>query len=220
MKTCGIYKIENIINNKIYIGQSKNIFSRISQHRYDLNNKIHGNKHLQKSWNKHGKENFIFNVICECFPEELDIKEKEYIIIFDSINNGYNIKAGGADLEESIEYGKRLARQTYEKKINSKGICKTCKEETKNGYIRYCLNHKNVCKKCGKRIEINKTICDECKIIYSKKNNTNPITGICSICGKEIIKNSNIQKYCKECAKIKDRKQHKEMMQKRRAVRK
>jgi predicted nucleic acid-binding Zn ribbon protein len=39
----------------------------------------------------------------------------------------------------------------------------------------------------------------------------------CAICGKEIIKNSNIQKYCKECAKIRSKEQHRELMRKRRA---
>jgi hypothetical protein len=43
------------------------------------------------------------------------------------------------------------------------------------------------------------------------------LISVCKICGKEIKKNSNIQKYCKDCAKIKSREQHKELMQKRRA---
>jgi len=42
----------------------------------------------------------------------------------------------------------------------------------------------------------------------------------CINCGKEIKKNSNIQKYCKECAKLKSREQQKELMRKRRSVRK
>lgn len=41
---------------------------------------------------------------------------------------------------------------------------------------------------------------------------------VCVICGKEIKKNSNIQKYCKSCAKIRSREQHKEIMRKRRSV--
>lgn len=40
----------------------------------------------------------------------------------------------------------------------------------------------------------------------------------CITCGKEIKKNSNIQKYCKDCAKIKSREQHKELMRKKRAL--
>ena len=37
----GIYKIENIINNKIYIGSSKNIIKRFNQHKYELRNYNH-----------------------------------------------------------------------------------------------------------------------------------------------------------------------------------
>lgn len=35
----GIYCIRNIINNKVYIGKSKNIYNRITQHIYLLRNK-------------------------------------------------------------------------------------------------------------------------------------------------------------------------------------
>lgn len=31
--SCGIYKIQNLINNKIYIGQSINIEKRLSAHK-------------------------------------------------------------------------------------------------------------------------------------------------------------------------------------------
>lgn len=37
--SCGIYKIENNINHKIYIGQSKNIEKRWKSHIYGANNK-------------------------------------------------------------------------------------------------------------------------------------------------------------------------------------
>jgi len=43
---------------------------------------------------------------------------------------------------------------------------------------------------------------------------------LCINCGKEIVKNSNIQKYCKDCAKIRKTEQQKVLMRKRRAVRK
>ena len=46
----GIYLIRNKINNKVYIGQSRNIKQRWSRHKCDLNKGIHGNKHLQKSF--------------------------------------------------------------------------------------------------------------------------------------------------------------------------
>ena len=40
-KTQGIYKITNLINNKCYIGQSRNIESRIKKHFSNLEKNIH-----------------------------------------------------------------------------------------------------------------------------------------------------------------------------------
>ena len=42
----GIYKIENIINHKIYIGQSKDIETRWEHHKWELNNHKHSNNYL------------------------------------------------------------------------------------------------------------------------------------------------------------------------------
>ena len=64
--TCGIYMIQNKVNGKIYIGQSVNIEDRWGEHKYELNKGYHHNKHLQRSWNKDGQENFEFTIICEC----------------------------------------------------------------------------------------------------------------------------------------------------------
>ena len=67
----GIYKIENIVNDKVYIGQSVNIESRWQQHINALENNSHVNKHLQSSWNKYGSESFVFVVLEECEENKL-----------------------------------------------------------------------------------------------------------------------------------------------------
>lgn len=59
----GIYKITNLINNKVYIGSSKNLNNRLNKHKSDLNRNIHYNKHLQSSYNKYGSNNFKFEII-------------------------------------------------------------------------------------------------------------------------------------------------------------
>ena len=50
----GIYCIENGINHKKYIGQSKNILYRWKKHISALNSNTHDNSYLQSSWNKYG----------------------------------------------------------------------------------------------------------------------------------------------------------------------
>lgn len=91
----GIYKIENLVNRKIYIGQSVNIPQRWAEHKANLRNNKHENKHLQNAWNKYHEENFDFSVLEECSENELDEKECYYIDYYDSYNNGYNLTLGG-----------------------------------------------------------------------------------------------------------------------------
>ena len=47
-KVAGIYLIENIKNNKIYIGGTKNMYSRVVSHNSSLRRNRHGNYRLQK----------------------------------------------------------------------------------------------------------------------------------------------------------------------------
>ena len=70
--TCGIYCIENLINNKKYIGQSVDIEQRWCRHKYNLNNDNHQNIHLQSAWNKYGDKSFTFYVLQECDISALD----------------------------------------------------------------------------------------------------------------------------------------------------
>jgi group I intron endonuclease len=93
--TCGIYCIENLINNKKYIGKSYDIEKRWGNHKSQLLNKNHDNDHLQKSWNKYGDEYFNFFIIEECSEEKLIEKEMFYIFYFDAKDNGYNMTDGG-----------------------------------------------------------------------------------------------------------------------------
>ena len=54
---CGVYKIVNTVNGKIYIGSSKNIDRRWNEHIRVLELNAHNNQHLQNAWNKYGKNN-------------------------------------------------------------------------------------------------------------------------------------------------------------------
>lgn len=103
----GIYTIRNLINNKIYIGSSVNIYSRWHHHKKTLNNKNHHSQHLQSAWNKYGKENFEFKIIevvdrsIGDFKQIIIDREQFYLDKFKpfDIENGYNIcKSAGSPL--------------------------------------------------------------------------------------------------------------------------
>ena len=97
----GIYKITNKINNKVYIGQSKEVEHRLREHqlrpfRGDENTNKEYNKYLYKAIRKYGLENFSFEILEECSPDILADKESYYINLFKSNDEkfGYNCTDG------------------------------------------------------------------------------------------------------------------------------
>lgn len=91
--TCGIYKIENLINHKIYIGQSIEVERRLQKHKT-----IKDNFYIHKAIQKYGVENFSFNIIEECPVNQLDTKQIYWIQYYNSlIPNGYNMVPGGSN---------------------------------------------------------------------------------------------------------------------------
>lgn len=102
----GIYCIKNTINNKLYIGSSKNINKRKQEHFSRLRRGVHKNVKLQASYNKHGEASFIFEILetnSKLNREELLSLEQNYIdryewdILYNLVkvtgNGGSNITA-------------------------------------------------------------------------------------------------------------------------------
>ena len=89
--------IKNLVNGKVYIGQTTMRFvKRFWHHQWMLNHNRHDNVHLQSAWNKYGEDNFEFSVIYVLENNEnLDNLEKDYIAKYNAINFGYNIQTGG-----------------------------------------------------------------------------------------------------------------------------
>lgn len=96
-QTCGIYKIENLINHKVYIGQSVNIKRRWREHQYYAQNSEQKPEHLYLSMAYYGIENFSFEVIEYCSQKDLDSREIYWISYYQSTDRekGYNIETGG-----------------------------------------------------------------------------------------------------------------------------
>lgn len=87
-----IYKITNTINNKVYIGSTKNIKQRFNEHLTKLSGNYHTNKHLQSAYNKYGGDKFTFETLREVQESILRKVEQLYINKYTALNPkyGYN----------------------------------------------------------------------------------------------------------------------------------
>lgn len=92
-----IYKITNLINNKVYVGQTvMTLKERWWGHCSNLYSKAQ-DMIIKRAIKKYGKENFRIELIEECPIEEIDDREIYWIKEYDSYYNGYNATIGGSN---------------------------------------------------------------------------------------------------------------------------
>ena len=117
----GIYKIENKINGKIYVGQSIHITKRWSQHKNNYLSSTHQSA-LYEAFKKYGLDNFTFSIIEECDLTELDNKEIFWITKLNTlVPNGYNISCGGQGRKNFL-YDYKVISERYKEIGNSKKV--------------------------------------------------------------------------------------------------
>src|SRR4051812_46736961 len=94
IKICGIYKITSP-SGRIYIGQSRDIKHRWMSYK---STKAKEQRLLYRSFEKHGYDSHVFEIICECEISSLNKMEMHHISICDSMNPkvGMNLTEGGA----------------------------------------------------------------------------------------------------------------------------
>jgi group I intron endonuclease len=120
---CEIYKIINLSNNKIYVGQA---VSHILNHkRYRpyghegrfrchiseaFSTKKNQSHYLNNAIRKYGVTNFVVELIEYCEISNADERETHYIKELNSLfPNGYNLKNGGSVFTHSDESKKRVS---------------------------------------------------------------------------------------------------------------
>ena len=86
-----IYKITNTVNNKSYIGQTRQSI----QFRWNQHISKKDNTYFHNAIQKYGKDNFIIETLEECDVEVLNEREIYYIAKYDTFKNGYNLTIGG-----------------------------------------------------------------------------------------------------------------------------
>lgn len=184
----GIYKITNKINGHCYVGQSVDIRKRWTKHRNASTKETPYPLYL--AFDKYGIDNFDFEIIEECTTEMLDDREKYWIAYYDSYRNGYNQTAGGQGqscrgnkltIDEVMEIDNYLALSSFTQKQIADIY--NVSEEIVQGI--------NTGRYWKRTIE------------YPIRPKQSSVPNYCTICGKEIGRQSV---YCVECARIHSRK--------------
>ena len=138
-----IYKIVNDINNKIYIGVTKNtIHQRYKEHYYAFKYNTR-NCALYRAFKKYGFENFHIELLEECKEENMFEKEKLYIKLYNSYGiNGYNETIGGEGKRTLTDEEKDEIIKTY---LKCNKIYKTCEILKRNAQtVSRVLNENNI----------------------------------------------------------------------------
>lgn len=147
MKRVGIYKIVNLMDNKVYVGSSSRLRQRKHEHFKQLENNKHRNTYLQNSYNKHGKSNFEWEVIEYLeFNENKTIlknnlleREQYWIDELRKINELYNLCPIA---------GSKLGARESKEAIRKRSIANTGKKRTKAFRDRMSRLRKGRCIGC------------------------------------------------------------------------
>ena len=119
-----IYKITNLMNNKIYIGKTLNtIKKRWKEHCFDYLTRRGEKRPLYSAMKKYGIENFKIEEIEECPDEIISEREKCWIEYYGSFKYGYNATRGG-DGKPYLDYD--LIYSTYKNVKNIKRTAEIC----------------------------------------------------------------------------------------------
>ena len=114
MKIIGVYKITNTITGDFYIGSSKDVKRRWSEHKKPSVWKKCPNKQLYKDMQKYSVDKFEFDILCEVESERLKETEQKFIEMLKPTYNSNN--ANGWDIERYKEYQIEYYQQNCKKR--------------------------------------------------------------------------------------------------------
>lgn len=126
----GIYIITNLLDGRVYIGQSNNIERRLKEHSYGQGKRIP----LDIDIKKVGRENFSYEMLEECPLESLNEKEQFWIEHYSKTHVLYNRNKGGD--QNSIGENNGRAKLTVEDVINIRRAYDN-RERRKEVYEKY-----------------------------------------------------------------------------------
>jgi hypothetical protein len=113
-----IYKVTNLLNNKVYIGQTIQSLKERKRQHYKFAKKRHNYK-FSNALNKYTTDSFLWEIIEDnILIENLNDKEVYYINLYNSYNKGYNSTPGKYD--RFIRGCTKLYKQTFVQVYNTK----------------------------------------------------------------------------------------------------
>jgi group I intron endonuclease len=137
-----IYKVTNLINGKVYIGQTtKGLEHRKKQHIRLAKNGSEIKFHL--ALNKYGTESFSWEILCVCYDlKQLNIMEEFYIWKTNSVNKllGYNIKLGGNNSNLSEDTKKKIGEKARGRKHSEESKIKMSLSRSGENHFRFGKN--------------------------------------------------------------------------------
>lgn len=122
-----IYKITNLVNQSIYIGQTVNTIAHRWRDHLDTYSNSNSKSHyyiLYKAMRKYGIQNFEITEVEQCDNNLLNEREYYWIKQFDSYylhNHGYNMTWGG---EGTLKYSDEEILALWDKGLKSSEIAK------------------------------------------------------------------------------------------------
>jgi len=167
-----VYQIINLTNNKRYVGSTKKYDKRKERHFLDLKNGNHHCVYLQRSYNKHGVENFKMEIIYEGdnYREvEQNIINAEYDILYNTskFSSGGDLISYHPERDIIISKMKKSINERYSFEENRM-------KHSKSGILNHNWKDGSTKKhetcNCGKNKVYNSLTCNDCRIRTGESN--------------------------------------------------
>ena len=131
-KISAVYKIVNEVTGDFYVGSSKDVKRRWTEHKNPSEWKRKSNNPMYKDMQKYGVDKFRFQILCPVMPEYLKQVEQECIELLKPTYNNNNAK--GWDVERQKETRKKYQQSEKGKETTKKYQQSEKGKETRKKY--------------------------------------------------------------------------------------